>query len=136
MSRFELVNDAEAYSTALFEDIPATDKMLTMIRQEQERNPLCSKMTQFCLRRWPEPTTLKGELKQCHSIAGEISCQDGLLLRGSRIVIPQSLQLEILQKIHAGDLGIVKCRERANQSIWWPNLSRELKEYIQRCDFV
>ena len=51
--------------------------------------------------------------------------QKGLLLRGSRIVIPPPLRKTLLEKIHSGHQGITKCRERARQSIWWPGISVE-----------
>ena len=50
-------------------------------------------------------------------MASEISVENGLLMRGCRIVIPSELQQEMLNKIHDGHLGITKCRARARQSI-------------------
>ena len=41
----------------------------------------------------------------------------GLLVRGSRVVIPASLTVNILDKIHTGHQGITKCRERAKHSL-------------------
>ena len=68
-----------------------------------------------------------------HWVATEISVQDGLLMRGSRIVISASLRLEMLDRIHTGHLGITKCRERAKQSVWWHGLSRPLEELAKNC---
>ena len=72
-------------------------------------------------------------MKHYYSIAAEISVHDGLLMRGNRIVIPASLRLEMLDRIHTGHQGISKCRERARQSIWWPGLSRQLEELVKNC---
>ena len=61
------------------------------------------------------------------SVAGELSVQGGLLLRGSYscIVIPPALRKDILVKIHTGHLGgITKCQEGATQSAWWPRIRR------------
>ena len=46
-------------------------------------------------------------------LAAEFSVEDGLLMRGCRIVIPQSLQQEILTKLHMAHQGITKCHDRA-----------------------
>ena len=54
-------------------------------------------------------------------------------MRGSRIVIPTALRLEMLDKIHTGHQGITKCRERARHSIWWPGLSKQLEELVKAC---
>ena len=66
--------------------------------------------------------------------AGEITVQNGLLLRGSRIIVPATLRHEILEKIHTGHLGIVKCRARAQESVWWPGLAEEIKSLVENCD--
>ena len=60
--------------------------------------------------------------------------ENGLLLKGSRLVIPKPLQRDILQKLHAGHQGIVKCRERAKQSVWWPGMCTQLQKVVEGCD--
>ena len=48
-------------------------------------------------------------------------------------MIPQSLQSEMLHKLHAGHQGISKCRQRALQSVWWPAIGKDIEEIISRC---
>lgn len=48
----------------------------------------------------------------------DFTMQDELLMMETRIVIPKSLRVEMLNKIHQGHLGITKCRARAKQVIW------------------
>lgn len=40
---------------------------------------------------------------------GELTVEKSLPLRNTRLVIPKTLQPEILEKLHVGHLGIVKC---------------------------
>ncbi|UYV77006.1 hypothetical protein LAZ67_14002793 [Cordylochernes scorpioides] len=54
----------------------------------------------------------------------DLTYQNGLLLRGQRILIPKSLRKDILEKLHQGHFGINKCRSRAKESVWWyPEIS-------------
>ena len=76
---------------------------------------------------------VKGPVKKYCSVASELCLVDGLLLRGSRIVIPASLQEEIVQKLHTGHLGITKTLEKARISVWWPGITSQLKEAVQNC---
>ena len=39
----------------------------------------------------------------------------------------------MLDRIHAGHQGITKCRARAQQSVWWPGLSKQLEELVRSC---
>lgn len=59
--------------------------------------------------------------------------QDGLLLKDTRLVIPSILRNEVLAKLHEGHQGVVKCRERARQSVWWPGLSQQVSEMVLKC---
>lgn len=49
--------------------------------------------------------------------AGELTVEKGLLLRNKRLVIPKTLQADLMEKLLAGHLSIVKCRDRAKQSV-------------------
>ena len=57
---------------------------------------------------------------------------NNLLLRSDRIVIPQSLQQQMLAKLHCGHQGITKCRQRARQSIWWPGINKDIDDMIAK----
>jgi hypothetical protein len=61
-------------------------------------------------------------------ISGNFSPQ-----QGTRIVIPHSLQNDILNRVHDGHQGIVKCRERARASVWWIGLSSQLEAVVKNC---
>ena len=57
----------------------------------------------------------------------------GLLLKAERIVIPTSIRLEMLDRIHKGHQGVTKCQERAKQVLWWPGLSRQIEDLVKQC---
>ena len=67
----------------------------------------------YCNKGWPEKCSLKGSVKLYALFEAELTVQNGLLLKGSRLVIPASMRLDMLDKLHAGHQGIVKCRVRA-----------------------
>ena len=54
-------------------------------------------------------------------------------MKGNRIVIPLSMQLDVLDRIHEAHQGIAKCRERAKASVWGPGLSKQLEEVVNKC---
>ena len=63
----------------------------------------------------------------------EISIEDGILLKGERIIIPAVDQPDILQQLHHGHLGLQKCLHCARVSVYWPNLTEHLKELVTNC---
>ena len=57
----------------------------------------------------------------------ELTVQDGIILRGERVVIPTSLRPDIKQKVHAGHLGINYCLRRAWELVFWPAMSSDIR---------
>ncbi|UYV69469.1 hypothetical protein LAZ67_6003708 [Cordylochernes scorpioides] len=66
-------------------------------------------------------------------VKDELGVQIGLLMRSCRLVIPASMKLEILDKLHAGHFGITKTRLRARETVWWPGISEEIAETVRKC---
>ena len=63
----------------------------------------------------------------------QITIGDGLLLKGTCIIVPQTLHKEMIQLLHTGHLRLEKCLNRAKQSMYWPSLYDELKDLITNC---
>jgi hypothetical protein len=59
---------------------------------------------------------------------------DGLLLKVEQIVVPVSLQSDVLRQIHAGHLGISMCIERAKLTVYWPNYVDQITNMVEGCD--
>ncbi|HRO64990.1 MAG TPA: RNase H-like domain-containing protein [Candidatus Dojkabacteria bacterium] len=55
-----------------------------------------------------------------------------------RIIIPNSLQTQIIKEYHAlitgGHLGITKTYEKIKQHVWFPDMYRKIEQYIKKCD--
>ena len=62
-----------------------------------------------------------------------MSVVDGLLLCGSRIVIPANARKRTLRSIHDGHQGEVKCKLRAKDAVYWPGLYKEIEHMVQTC---
>ena len=129
-----LQDEAQAFACLVLSNLPATDQRLEQIKQHQMSDEVCKAISQFCQSRWPDRRDLLPALKPYFPMANEFTVEDGLLLRGCRIVIPPPLRKELLHRVHEGHQGITKCRERARASIWWPGISRDLAELVSTCE--
>ncbi len=59
-------------------------------------------------------------VRQFWSIRDQLSTDGGLVLYGSRIVIPLALRRNVLTKLHAAHQGIVRTKRRAQQTVYCP----------------
>lgn len=115
---------------------PASDVYLSKIKQATGEDECLSIVMDYTLHGWPDyKENVKLGARHLYHIRAELSVCDGLLLRGNRIVIPPSLQKDVLERIHHGHLGITKCRERAASSVWWPGISKDISDVVSACSF-
>ena len=119
----------ELFVQAVVSHLPADSDPLHQYRAVQKKDNTCVQLITFCKRGWPSKSQLKGDLWQYWSVRGELSLHEDLLLRGSRIVVPQSLQRETLQKIHNGHQGIQRCLSRVASSVRWSGISQQVPHY-------
>ena len=129
----DLQESAEAFISAIVEALPASASRLEQIAKAQSTDPILQQVKKHCQEGWPASHLIKGSLKAYWGIRSELSMHNNLLLRAHRIVIPTCLQQDTLSRIHEGHQGIGKCRSRARTSVWWPGISQQIKEMIQKC---
>ena len=63
----------------------------------------------------------------------ELVLEDGLILKGDRVVIPESLRDTILNTIHTGHHGETKCILLATESIFWPGITNNIRDMVKAC---
>ena len=64
----------------------------------------------------------------------ELRVEDGLILIGTRIVIPTKQWKAILKLIHEGHLGLNKCKLHAKETVYWPGLNDQLENLVLNCE--
>ena len=130
----EFQTETEAYVNLVLQQSEfATGPQLKEILERQLQHETCQILAKYCQSQWPDHRHTVSCAKPYYSIANELLVCNNLLLRGNRIVIPQSLQQEMLTKLHSGHQGITKCRERARQAIWWLGINRDIETMISKC---
>ncbi|KAK3913388.1 hypothetical protein KUF71_022856, partial [Frankliniella fusca] len=63
---------------------------------------------------------LDNGVKDFFNLRAELYCENELLYFQIRLVIPYTLRPQLLQQLHSGHQGMVKCKSLASQSIFWP----------------
>lgn len=126
--------EVKVFVDAVVQSLPATETRLRSIQEKQSVDPVCAKLITYCKTGWPEKHVLPPELGAYWPERGNLTLAGELLLRGQRIVIPQGDRQEVLKDLHTGHQGIVKCRARARQSVWWPGLSVHINQLVEKCD--
>ncbi|GFY48541.1 retrovirus-related Pol polyprotein from transposon opus [Trichonephila inaurata madagascariensis] len=53
--------------------------------------------------------------------------------KGQRLVVPEKYRKEILKLLHVSHKGIVSSKIKAREYFYWPNLNRDVEEYVSKC---
>ena len=64
----------------------------------------------------------------------ELVIQDGLLFRGDKLVVPETLRKRMLQTLHCNHQGIESTLWRVRKIIYWPNMKSDIKCFISNCE--
>ena len=67
---------------------------------------------------WPSSIKdVPSEIQPLWTFHEELTIDDGLVLKGTRLVIPSKTQDDILKPIHEGHLGLTKCELQAKEAV-------------------
>ena len=125
--------EMKAHIDSIIAAFPASDRKLSQIIAAQDQDKVCKQVKRYCSAHWHNKNHIEQDIKPYYQANGEITVVHGLLMRGTRIVIPKCLQQETLQRVHEGHQGINKCRARTNQSVWWLGISAQITTFVQNC---
>ena len=62
-----------------------------------------------------------------------MSVLDGTVMCHSRVVVPVCLEEDVLEGLHAAHHWIEGMQARARETVFWPNITRDLEEIKARC---
>ena len=63
----------------------------------------------------------------------ELTVCDGVLIWGSRVVVPKELRERLLKELHAVHSGIVRMKLLAREHFWWPGMDAEIENIARSC---
>ena len=56
-----------------------------------------------------------------------------VVMRGSRIVIPESLQKRTIMLAHEGHQDMVRTKARLQEKVWWPQMDKQVEQAVRAC---
>ena len=72
-------------------------------------------------------------LQPYHTKLAELSVEEGCLLWGRRVIIPQRLQEVISQELHREHMGIARMKAVARSHVWWMGIDKDLESLAKSC---
>jgi len=107
---------------------------LNEIRAATDHDEVLQVLKQVILQGWPsQKSSVPAAITVYFDYRDELTVQNGILLRGERVIIPSSMRRDLLTKLHAGHLGINSCLRRARDVVYWPGMSAQIRQFVGSC---
>ena len=114
--------------------LKARDDSLHRIRHATQADDNLTILKHIIQHGWPRTVKeVPQEIQKYWTFREELTIEDGLILKGTQIVIPEKMREDILKQIHEGHLGFNKCQMRVKETVYWPGLNDQLENLILNC---
>ena len=113
----------------------ASDERCISLAQETDKDEVLVALKKQIIKVWPDkrdecPMTLR----DFWGYRDELSILEGLVLKGTRIIVPKSCHDEVLAKLHEGHFGIECTKSRARDSVYWPLMYKDIEGMVKTCE--
>ena len=108
----------------------AVPKAMTQdeVRAETQKDPQLQTVMQAV-----QTGQWRGDISDFARFKDELSVHDGLVLRGHRLILPQSLQKRAIDIAHQSHQGIVKTKQLIRKKIWFPGIDKLVENTVKSC---
>ncbi|KAJ8728869.1 hypothetical protein PYW07_006565 [Mythimna separata] len=127
-------SEMSCHVNLMYSNLAITKEYSTKLAKETKVDESLQLLKKFYNEGWPKSKNNVSPLvKPFWNIQGEIHVIKDLVFKGSKLIVPQSMYKEMLEKIHKGHQGINKCLKLAKESLYWPNMSSDIKNLVEQC---
>lgn len=114
--------------------LPVSDRKMQEIMSQTDLDPQLIVLKEVILQGWPgSRDKCQQEVQPFWNFRDELSVVDGIIMKGPKIVIPNSLRSKMLEVVHTGHMGTEKCLKRARDVMFWPGISAEITNMVLNC---
>ena len=109
-------------------------RKLDRIRKSTSQDDQLTRLSRYINTGFPcEKKNLPKDLQDYWNYRDTLSIENGLITCGSRIIVPHEMPAEMMQYIHEGHQGKERCLLQARNTVFWPRISQDIQELIERC---
>ena len=92
-------------------------------------------MLTFIQNGWPKNRDQIAETVRPYYIhRHELKCINGIILKGTRMLVPKTLRNELKRLLYTGHLGIFKPIDRTKKIIYWPGINNYITNIVNACE--
>ena len=128
-------NDDTDVADVFFNTIAETPVInFSSVSRLSRLDSVLSKVLKFVLEGWPSRLTkYQEDIRPYFERRTELSTEQGCVLWGSRIIVPEKLREEVLEFLHLAHQGVVAVKALARSYVWWPRINDNIEKMTKKC---
>ena len=89
----------------------------------------------YTLTHWPHSISRKTnpELVPFYENRRSLTILNGCLMKNAQVIIPKSIQPQVLRMLHRAHRGVVNMKQLARQHFWWPSINADITHLTKSC---
>lgn len=121
-------DECYVFSTVV-DQLPVTAET---IAKATNKDIVLTKVYEYTLSGWPKHCE-EEELKPYWTRRLELSLENGCILWGRRVIIPQQCQQHILNELHDCHTGMSRMKSLGRSFVWWPGMDYDIEDLDRYC---
>lgn len=106
-----------------------------ILRKRTSSDKTLQLIMQYLSSDWPKRKDFPDELIPYYEKRDVLTLEQGILIFGSRIIIPSSVRNFVIQKLDSTHPGINAVKSLAWNTVWWPGCDLDIETFIKNCDY-
>ena len=104
------------------------------MREQTRCDSALTKLRQVVLNGWPDlKANCPVDIHQFWPYRDEIVCQDSVLFKRTKVIIPSPMYKEMLHAIHYSHMSAETCLTKAKEVLFWPGMPAQVRDFISKC---
>ena len=124
----EACDDPTVFNISQMDALPVT---VTKLRNATASDRVLSKVYRHVKTGWPNKVS--DNLRPYYNRRHELTVEEGYVMWGIRVVIPEKLRDKLLGELHRDHPGITHMKSIARSYMWWPGLDTDIENLAKAC---
>ncbi len=119
----------------MLQDLAVSESTLVQIKEQTEADSHLQALVRIVKEGWPSTQAeVPPALRVYHPFRDELTVQNGVILKGERLIVPAGMRAEMKEKLHHNHSGIQATLRRAREICYWPGMNKDIEEVIAKCN--
>lgn len=115
--------------------VKISSESLPRLQKTTEEDPVMQTLKNTILVGWPDrKEKVPLNIQEYWNFREELTLHNGILFKNQRVIIPRAMRPELTNRAHSSHQGIDACIRRAKDVVFWPSMSKDIQEAVEKCE--